>query len=181
MNFDEALRHMQEGNASEEEKAYVQSKLDEANKHVDALDSQNTKSPRSEKKNRENGKKKGLITAVVIVAVIVVALGAIFAGVFGSATASANKAAVVDRTEAAQLAKAYAFSLTQDSSMKLPLVTSPSDLVVRDIDRGLKYVASKPSASYFEYEVKLVGMGIEIEVVVDSRTKQCHIGDIDRD
>ncbi len=181
MDFDEALRHMQEGTASDEEKAYVESRLNDAD--LRTADNgprviEDPKPARIKGQKRELGKFYKLL---IVVAVIAVALGAIFAGVFGHATVCASAADRTDRAQAGRIAQEFAFNLTQQSVMGLPLVTKLDDLVLRDIDRDLQYNAAKPSASYYVYEVQLVAMGTEIDVLVDSRTLTPKVKDIDRD
>lgn len=181
MNFEEALRHMQEGTASDEEKAYVESKLQEANKHVEDDGPrviQNPKPAKIKGQKREIGK---FFKLMIAIAVVFVALGTIFAGVFGSAAAAANKTDFINKAQAAATARDYVFDMTKNGMMGLPLVNKADDFIARDVDRDLKYNAAKPSASYYVYEVALYSMGIEIDVEVDSRTSACRIKDVDKD
>lgn len=177
MNFDEALRHMQEGSATDEEKAYVEEKLDIANKTAGSPRIiENPKPARIKGQKRELGKFYKLIIAI---AAIFVVLGVIFAGVFGSAAASANKAEKLDRAEAEQIAQDFVYRLAQDEKMGLPLVPTRDDIKLYNTDHDMHYNAARPLDSYNVYEIIFNVVGTRIEVEVDTRTGDCAVTDID--
>ena len=178
MNFDEALRHMQEGTATDEEKAYVEEKLKSANRSVKSDSPRIIEKPKPAKikgQKRELGKFFKLI--IVIIAIFLV-LGVIFAGVFGSAAANAKKAEVISKTEAQEIGQVYVYRLAQDGDMALPLVTSIDDVKLYDIDHDLSYDAAKPANSFYVYEIIFNVMGSRIEIEVDTRTGKCTVTDI---
>lgn len=180
MNFEEALRHMQEGTATDEEKAFVEGRLQNENAGLPSSDGpriiEKPKPAKIKGQKRELGK---FYKLVICVAAVFVALGTIFAGVFGSAAASASKKDNLNKAEAGAIAKEFALEFARDSQGLPQFVNDEGDFIVRDIDRDLKYNAAKPSESYYVYEVQLVTMGIEIDVVVSSLDSTCKVKEID--
>lgn len=178
MDLDEALRHMQEGTATDEEKAFVEEKLSGENKSV------NSDSPRiieKPKPARIKGQKREIgkfYKLLIVIATVFVVLGVIFAGVFGSAAANATKAETISMEEAESIAQKFVFDLAQDKNLNLPLVTSIDDVKLYDIDHDLHYDAARPLASYNVYEVIFNVMNVRIEVEVDTRTGKCRATDI---
>lgn len=178
MNFEDALRHMQEGTATDEEKAFVEGKLKQAHKDVKTDSPRIIEKPKPAKIKGQKRERSKFFTLVASIIAVFVVLGAIFAGVFGGAAVNANKAEVIERAEAENIARGFVFTLTQDGKFNLPLVTSPDDVKVYDVDHDLHYVVEKPMSSYNVYEIILTVMSSRVEVEVDTRSGACKVTDI---
>ncbi len=179
MNFDEALRHMQEGTATDEEKAYVEEKLKSANKSVKSDSPRIIEKPKPAKIKGQKRERSKFFTLIAVIIAIFLVLGVIFAGVFGSAAASAKKAEVISKADAEKIGQEFVFGLAKDGAMALPLVTSIDDVKLYDIDHDLTYDSAKPANSYYVYEIIYNVMGSRIEVEVDTRTGKCKTTDVD--
>lgn len=178
MNFDEALRHMQEGTATEEEKAFVEAQLKQAHKSVNTDKPRIIEKPKPPKIKGQKRERSKFFTLVAVIVVVFLALGVIFAGVFGGAAAHANKAEAIERADAEKIAREFVFTLTQDGKFNLPLVTSLDDVKIYDVDHDLHYVVEKPMSSFNVYEIILTVMNSRVEVEVDTRTGQCKVTDL---
>ena len=179
MNFDEALRHMQEGTATDEEKAYVEEKLQSANRSVKSDAPRIIENPKPAKIKGQKRERSKFFTLVAVIIAIFLVLGAIFAGVFGSAAASAKKVEVISKADAQIIAQEYVYGLAKNDSMGLPLVTSIEDVILYDIDHDLHYDPAKPANSYYVYEIIYNVMGATIEVELDTRNGNCRTTEVD--
>ena len=179
MNFDEALRHMQEGTATDEEKAYVEEKLKSANNSVKSDSPRIIEKPKPAKIKGQKRERSKFFTLIAVIIAIFLVLGVIFAGVFGSAAANAKKAEVISKAEAQEMGQMYVYRLAQDGAMALPLVTSIDDVKLYDIDHDLAYDPAKPANSYYVNEIIYNVMGSRIEVEVDTRNGNCATTDVD--
>ena len=189
MDLDEALRHLEAGVATEEEKQFVKEHVVGKEGEITPSSPRVITSPKPPKIKGEKRETSKLLVLVLVVCAALVALAAIFGGVFGSAAASANKKDNLNRAAATEIATRFAFEASNDSFGVggLPLITSIDDMRIEDVDRNLRYDASKPSNSYYTYDIRIVAMGVEFEVVVDSRMpvgapyrQYCKIRDIDK-
>ena len=172
---------MQEGTATEEERAYVEEKLKNANASVNSDAPriiENPKPARVKGQKREIGK---FFKLIFVIAAVFVALGVIFSGVFGGAAANAKKAEVISKAEAEKIAQQDVFdgfNRSQANGMGWSLLTSIDEVKLYDIDHDLHYDAAKPMNSFYVYEIIYNIYGTYVEVEVDTRTGNCIVTDI---
>ncbi len=189
MNFEEALKHCKEGNATVEEREYVKAQLDEASTvfsvqddvndvlvDLDKLhDSSNDREDvwndvdKSTIKKAKKGLRKMVLIPVIILISAVVAIGTILSGVFGFAANSATKSAKYDRTSCGMFAITEAKRLSQAySGGQLP---DDSNFYIEDIDKQFIYDERNLDKSYYIYEVEINCVhGDDFTIIIDSRT-----------
>lgn len=194
MNFEEALRHVREGSATDEERAYVMAQIDFMNKFLG--DDQKMPSAPIAEANREEVKQakkkfkwRYVVIPVVTIVLIIVAIGAILGGVFGSAAFYAKDAMKFGKGSSVEVARQYALN---DAAARGYTFASANDLMRGDVKRDFEYNDSNLKNSYYTYYIELKGYAkdannryveLEYEIRVDTRNGNANIVefDIDRD
>lgn len=179
MNFDELYEKYQRGEATEEEKNYVEGEIAKARKLaaiIDAADAKRVIEP-AERETVKKAKKAFTVRATVrtvLIAVILLLLAAVAVtgSVFGVATHYAKTNAVVTREQAVELAKKYVAEYD----------TGITHLTLSEVDRELIWDGGLKKA-YYEYEIELERSGngrlVEYELLVDARTGAVTLTDVD--
>ena len=193
IDFEEALEHVQQGTATQQEKLYVKSQVAAAHAFF-ADDSRRSSAPFKEasgedvKKAKKSFKMHYVIIPVCVMLVIVLAIGAILGGVFGFAASSAKKNMTLTRDECKQYAIQY---VVDNQSLLFSGLDADafgtSQLYVDDFDRQFCYNDRNLAASYYSYVVEVKGkllqdrrvVEIEVELRINSATKGVDV--IDRD
>lgn len=182
MKFDELYAKYVAGNCTEEEKAFVESEIEKAQKVNDALltGRKIELAPAEEEKIKKVKKKfslkMALTAAVVTVAVLLLVSGGVLGGVFGTAVTAAKDGNNYgyDGAEALALDRAYDY-LTENKLFD----GNKSALVVTDREKDFE-IKTPLKKSLYVYSFDIAAGRLEIEIEVNSRTGECRITDIDR-
>lgn len=177
MDFEELYKKVQDGTATEEEKAYVDDKILRISR---ILDEPVGKSPEIEladeatvRAARKRFSMRSTIrTVVVVLCVLAVIAGGICGYIFGTAIPAAKSSVKISRDEAVSIAK--------DCVTEYIGAEEKVDFIVHDVDRDLNTEAGLKNAVY-HYEVELRYNGYEYEVNVNGKSGYAVITDIDRD
>lgn len=193
IDFEDALEHVQQGTATEQEKLYVKSQMAAANAFF-ADDSRRSSAPVKEasgedvKKAKRSFKMHYVIIPVCVLLVIVIAIGAILGGVFGYAASSAKKNMTLTPDGCKQFAIQYVVAHQSELFSGLDAnAFNASQLYVDDFDRQFCYNDRNLAASYYSYVVEVKGkmfngirtVEIEVELRINSATSGVDV--IDRD
>lgn len=191
MNFEEALKHCQEGTATEEEIAYVNAQTKAASSLFDAAPSAAPIAPADAndvKKAKKKFKMRYILIPVLVIVLCVAAIGAILGGVFGSAASYANKQIKFGKDACIVAAQECAFA---DATLK-GVTINPQTIRVdrKDIKKDFEYNDSNLKDSYYTYYIELKAYGndatgrlyeVEYEIRVDTRNGNATVVDFDLD
>ena len=176
MNFEEMYKKVQDGTATEAEKALVEEKihrisaiLDDPMEHRPIIREADAETVRAARKSFN------IKTTLKILAIVLCALALITGGtlwyVFGTANHAARAAAAYTREQAVEIAEEYVREYTGNGEL---------ELVVHDVDRRMNMTRGLRKAVY-SYEVELRADFVEYEVRVDAKSGYTVITDVDYD
>ena len=177
MDFEELYKKVQDGTATEEEKAYVEDKIHRISQ---ILDEPAVKSPEIELADEATVKaarkkfslRSTIRTIVVVLCVLAVIACGVCGYIFGTAIPAAKSSASISREQAVDIAK--------DCVIEYISADDNIEFVVHDVDRDLNTRDGLKNAVY-HYEVELRYNGVEYEVDVNAKSGYAVITDIDRD
>lgn len=177
MNFDKIYEKYQNGTATEEERAYIESEIAKARKLtsiIDELDAKRVIEPAqpAEVLKVQKTMKKRLNIRVLVITLLVIAtlVLATAASVFAYVNVKASGRAEYNREECIELAKKSVNDHSENAS---------THLVVLEVDRDVRFYNGKLSRATYVYEIEVVKGILQYEVEVDSATGKAVIVDVD--
>lgn len=168
MDFESTYKKYVEGNATDEEKAFVEQELEKAQKMTEIIDSYKAARPIEDscdmdtvkRAQKKFAKKNALRALIISFCAIVLVAAIILASVFGVAFGSANKNCNVSQEDAKQIA--LRFVADTYGSGGVPIVT--------ECKREIEY-SSDLKHSVYVYEIDIqFGLVYEIELRVNAKT-----------
>lgn len=169
MDFESVYKKYSDGNATDEERAFVEQELEKARKMTEIIDHYESVHSTSEKSDSElvkkaqkrYAKKSVLRVLVICCTVLVIATAIVLASVFGVAFGSANKNINYSQTNAEQIALDYVIKNFGYQTTK-PVIASS--------EKEIQY-SSNLKDSVYVYDVKIyVGYVNELEITVSAKT-----------
>lgn len=183
MKFEELYEKYLQGTCTEEEKLFVENEIARAravNERLLSAHKEEVIRPADNKKVKKAKKKFSLkmamTAAVVTLAVLVVVCGAVLGGVFGTAATAAKDGVKISAEEGKQIAIDYAFEFLSENYYNFE--GSKDKAIVKDFEKDFE-ITSKLKNSYYAYSYELLFGRTEVEVMVNSRTGECRITDVD--